>query len=251
MAALILCPLVAFISLLIMVDGTDEQWNEKISKPVAVMILITVQTWFFWWLVDEPIAGVAFIMYSTVILVVGAIAMRVVARESQRWFWLAVLTFIVASFLLVPISALLEKIPAWNGFDVAVTVEVDTPDGLKSASGICRLTGNMLGLINHGGGGKHSISMDDLPLDLGDGRSVTLALGEGRKRVSVPKKGMGIEFKRSLMNGDRRGMFIDAMKPTFIARNTDEVQPIEPSKFQEFFGPGYRFVAMSLRWPDE
>ncbi|EGB15134.1 hypothetical protein DND132_1928 [Pseudodesulfovibrio mercurii] len=241
---------VGFLVLMMVAAGTEDEWEGKIKKPVGIALLVVPGTWLFWWLADIA-EGTAVILGSPLILLVMAVLVRLFARRAFKWFWWGVLVFVLASVLLIPMAGLLERVPSWSGYDVSVTLEADTPDGPRSASGICRLTGNLFGTLVRGGGGGHTLSMDPLTLDLGEGRSVTLTLGPNPGTVSVPGSGVGGAVKRSLVSGKDRGRFVNAMRPVHTARNGREVRVIRPQDFAAFFGPGYRFQRMTLRWPEE
>ncbi|WP_338669151.1 hypothetical protein [Pseudodesulfovibrio methanolicus] len=242
--------MVGFLAFVIVGSGTEDEWQGRIKKPVGLALLGTAVTWIFWWMVD-PVEGGVFLLYSPLILLVMAVLTRLAGRGAAKWFWLGVLAFVSASVLLIPIVKLLERVPSWDGYDVVVTLEADTPEGPRSASGICRLRGELFDLLTRDGNRQYSFSMDSIFLDLGEGRSVTLSLRPSGGRLSLPPKGAGLKYKHSLVNGKERVRFVNAMQPVYTARNGQKTMVIRPAESAAFFGPGYSLGRMILRWPEE
>ena len=225
---------IGFVLLVFLGAGTSDRWEGRIKKPFAIVILVTLATWVFWWISDDPMEGVVLTALSPVILAGCAIIIRLVAKKAQRWFWLGVFTFLMASFALIPITGLLEKIPSWAGSNMKVVLEVETPDGRITASGDCYVREKLLGVLDSRRC-EYSVSMESFTLDLGEARVMTVSLAADESTVILSCRG---EIT------DKVDELLVKMPIIFTGTNGSETQQLDPWHFDDFFGLGVRYRKM-------
>jgi energy-coupling factor transporter transmembrane protein EcfT len=225
-------------------------WRKRLGRALAwimelpytgVVLTVTVLTIILFLSINLVLGGMLFMFWPFLFL--AAVIIGAIARSKA--YWVALLTFIAVLVLLVPLSLMLDHLPAWEVDRFRVVLQVDTPEGLKEGSREYAVMSNRVNFGNARGGG-YRLKGEDQVLDLGGGN---------RLRAVIPMKTnccrhylqevFGYyDYEKGKTEG--RKELIGVNSPALVASSHKETRSIPKSGLESFFGPGYHFRRMWL-----
>lgn len=225
-------------------------WRKRVGRALGrvmelpytgVVVSVAVLTLALIAWADLVLLGMLY-MFMPIILI-AAVIVGAVARSKA--YWAALLTVAAVCLLVIPLSRMIENLPAWETARFRVVLQVDTPDGLKEARGEYAILSNRVHVGNFKGGG-YRLKGEDLVLDLGGGN---------RLRADMPRKPdhyrhylhevFGYSAYRDGKTSGRKEL-VGLNSPALVASTPEQTRSIPRGKVESFFGPGYRFRRMWL-----
>lgn len=171
----------------------------------------------------------------------------------MKWFKISGI-LIALSIVLLLSAAFYFSLPDHR---YRLTIEVATPDGIKSASSVIAVYGGSVGWgLPETKGLRAHIKGEAVYLDLGAGKNIIALLAHGKSGENSGKMewlvlgaaraaGQKLEW---FQTKDVRGQvpLVGDLIPTLVTM-TDPQDPgsarvVSPGQFESIFGPGYRFV---------
>lgn len=168
------------------------------------------------------------------------------------------------AILVVAIAAIWAAIHAWMAFAYPsyfhrfrLTVEIDTPTGLRTESSTFEVERKDNRWIPVPGSRfRRRIQGEALFVDLGDGRNVVATLAHGDNAENVDDiRSFWVEafgylwYDEDVWEGRKRLQGVVELKPALIPTivtfadplDPNTVRVVRPSEFEQVFGPGFRF----------
>ena len=155
---------------------------------------------------------------------------------------------------------------AWHTYlhALRVTVEVETPTGPRSASGVLHVVvSEKSGMLPETDGVLNSVRGEAVFLDLGEGRNLVALLARGPNAEGADPLH---DWAPRALGRMREGWYRDAPRWTGVARLRGDLAPalatfadlsdpgsarlVRPTEFGAVFGPGYSFVGALLEMAD-
>ena len=225
---------------------TQGRWRVAVPLVAAV----SVATWVFWLVSDPLMLMVAFFMphISLGIPVAVAIVLAVLSwldpafKALWKWYGLVLLTILGATLAMGPIVFGLNLLPPREECRFKVTVAVDTPDGLRTASNVYRVMTNRIVILGRVMTDRQSMEGEDFVLDLGARGKVNAALVKNRewKFIHYPEEALGRLAYRDGKTGGRVEL-TGKLRPVFTGVRDGGTKVLRPEDFEAFFGPGVYF----------
>jgi len=217
-------------------DREVSEAQRSRRKLIAFVVSVTFSTWVFWSSAG-PLVGGLFVIFSPIIIIVAGLSgflFRKVSKDALRMYGIGVLTFILATATLFPLSDLVKRIPFPKVERVLYEyeVEVETPEKFRRARGECK------------GKDYTNWSMEDFTLDLGNGRLLSVSLSDNKKGFRSRKGVFNKKNRPGEPSKDRDLQPIQRL--TFMGTHNGTSRLIEPHEFEDFFGPGYRYRRVRL-----
>lgn len=225
---------------------TEGRW--RMSVPLVV--IVTIGTWTFW-LVSGPLMLMAafFMPYISLGIPAGIAVLLAVAGAADpefkalwKWYGLTLLTILGATIALFVLVPMLNHLPQWEECRFKVALEVDTPEGVRTASNVYRIKTNRIESLRQNVSGRQSMEGGDFVLDLGARGRVDVSLVKGRQNqlLHYPEEVFGrTEYRRGKTGG--RVELTGDLRPELTGERDGRSMSLRPEDFEEFFGPGVRF----------
>ena len=235
---------------------TEGRWR----LAVPLVIAVTIGTWAFW-LLSDPLMMMAAIFMPHITLGIPAGIAVVLAIASKgdpefkslwKWYGLILLTIFGATVALFPLAFALEHLPQWEECRFKVTLAVDTPDGMRTASNVYRIKSNRIAFLRQSVHGSRSMQGGNFVLDLGPRGRVDVALAKGKawEFLHYPEEAFGrLEYRDGKTEG--RVELTGKVRPVFTGERGGETKTLRPEDFESFFGPGVRFHRVWLEMTDD
>lgn len=173
----------------------------------------------------------------------------------MRWLAFAAAMVAAAAFAWMALT------PLRDAHRFRLTVEVETPDGLRSASSVVEVERKRIRLPVPGGRYAHLVRGEAVYVDLGLGRNVVAVLAHGDNAEDVDRiNSFWVEaygrykYDEDVWSGRKALRGAVELRPpliptlvTFADRlDPGTVQVVRPGEFEAVFGPGFRFRRATL-----